>query len=212
MKLLAVCVGQPKEVKYRDKTVMTGIFKEPVEGRVMLRQTNLDGDRQADLRYHGGGDKAVYAYPFEHYAYWQEKLGRSDFKYGQFGENLTTEGLLEEEVRIGEVLGIGGALLQVTQPRTPCFKLGLKMGQDTFPPLFLESGRSGFYLRVLREGEIGAGDPIEIVERPTDCLTVRELWHLMHYETENREGAKIALAMPALSQAWRETLEERVRK
>jgi len=212
MKLLAVCVGQPIEGTYRDKPVMTGIFKEPVEGRVMLRKTNLEGDRQADLRYHGGADKAVYAYPFEHYAYWQAKLGRGDFKFGQFGENLTVEGLLEEEVRIGEVLGIGAALVQVTQPRTPCFKLGLKMGQDSFPPVFLESGRSGFYLRVLREGEIGAGDPIEIVERPKDSLTVLELWHLVHYEPENLAGAKRAIAMPALSQAWRETLEERVRK
>jgi MOSC domain-containing protein YiiM len=159
VKLLSVNVSLPKEVPYNDQTITTGIFKEPVGGRVTVRSINVDGDGQADRKVHGGRDMAVYAYPIEHYKFWEKALGRDGFPFGQFGENLTVEGLAEEQVRVGDVFRVGGALLQVTQPRIPCYKLALRMGEGLdFPKRFQESGRLGFYLRVLEEGEIGAID------------------------------------------------------
>ena len=167
MRLLSVNVSPPKEVLHGSETVETGIFKEPVAGRVMLRELNLDGDGQADLINHGGVHQAVYAYPIEHYDYWRRELGREDFGFGQFGENFTVEGMPEDEVHIGDVFRVGGdALVEVSQPRTPCFKLGIRMGLPRFPKLFLKSGRIGFFLRVLEEGEVGAGDAGERVARP----------------------------------------------
>ncbi len=149
MKLLSINVGRPRPVPYRDGVVSTGIYKEPVAGRTWLRRLNLDGDGQADLRVHGGEDKAVYAYPFERYAFWSRELRRNDLGYGQFGENLTVEGLLEEQVHIGDVYRIGAALLQVSQPRSPCFKLGVRMGDAAFVARFAAANYTGFYLRVL---------------------------------------------------------------
>lgn len=174
MKLISVNVSKPKEIAAGGRTVSTGIFKAPVAGRVRVGRLNLEGDGQADLRVHGGPDKAVYAYPFEHYDYWQRELGRSDLAFGRFGENLTVEGMLEDEVRIGDVFRVGSALLQISQPRSPCFKLGIRMGSSRFPKRFLAAGRPGFYLRVLEEGEVAAGDSIALDRAEPEGLTVLE--------------------------------------
>ncbi len=171
MKLLSVQVGVPRSVRHGSRTVRTAIFKEPVPGRVRVGRTNLEGDRQADLRVHGGPDKAVYAYDLSGYQHWRRDLGR-ELPFGQFGENLTVEGMPETEVRIDDVYRVGSALLQISQPRSPCGKLALRMGSPAFLETFLESGRTGFYLRVLEEGEVGAGDAIELVSRDPKAPTV----------------------------------------
>ncbi len=175
MKVISVNVSLPKSVRFGDRVVMTGIYKEPVMGRVRLGLLNLEGDGQADPRYHGGPDKAVYAYPVEHYTYWRDALSR-ELPFGQFGENLTTEGLSEEALRSGDVLRIGTAELQVTDPREPCGKLALKMGSMGFPKLFKRSGRCGFYLRVLKVGEIAAGDDIVVEVGNRAAPTIAELF------------------------------------
>lgn len=210
MKLLSVNVSLPKEVSHGSKTVSTGIFKEPVGGRIMLRQTSLDGDGQADLENHGGVDRAAYAYSVENYVHWRRELGRNAFAFGQFGENFTVEGMTEDEVHIGDVFRVGGALVEISQPRTPCFKLGIKMGMPGFPKMFLASGRVGFYLRVLEEGEVGAGDAFERVEIDPERMTVRETSRLLFFEPENLEGAKRALRVRALSPGWRDSFRERL--
>ena len=211
MRLVSVNVSLPRLAAFRGQAVSTSIFKEPVAGRVLARRLSLEGDWQADLRSHGGLNKAVYAYPLEHYAPWSEELGRDDLRPGQFGENLTVDGLTEAAVRLGDVFRLGGALLQVTQPRYPCFKLGIKMGDPLFPRRFLASGRTGFYLRVLEEGEVGAGDAVELVEQ-SDALTVWGLWHLVLVDKGNVEGARQALRCQTLAPEWREPLEERLRQ
>lgn len=210
-KLLSVNVARPREVRHDGQRVQTGIFKEPLQGRVMLRKLNLDGDAQADLKAHGGPHKAVYAYTVENYRFWVRELGRDDFPFGQFGENFTVEGMPEEEVHIGDVYRVGGALVEVTQPRVPCFKLGLKMGLPDFPKRFLASGRVGFYLRVLEEGEVVAGDPIRCVQIGPEQLDIREVVRLAYFDRENLEGAKKAIRIPALSPGWRSMFEERLR-
>lgn len=211
MKLVSVNVSLPKLVEFHGRTVSTSIFKEPVEGRILVRRLSLEGDWQADLRSHGGLNKAIYAYPIEHYAWWSEELDRDDLRPGQFGENLTLDGLTEDTVHLGDVLRIGNVQLQVTQPRYPCFKLGIKMGDSAFPKRFLASGRTGFYLRVVHEGELGAGDTIKLLEK-SDGLTVRELWHLVQVDNLNVEGARRALLCQTLAPEWREPLEERLRQ
>ena len=155
--LVSLNVGKPREVDRDGEKIATGIFKRPVEGRVALRATNLEGDGQADLSVHGGIHKAVYVYSCDHYAFWREALGREDLRYGQFGENFSVAGWTDDQVHIGDVFRVGTALLEVSQPRDPCMKLGLRMGDARFPKRFLASGRPGFYLRVLEEGEVGAG-------------------------------------------------------
>lgn len=172
--LRSVNVAVPRSFLSRGREIPTGIFKEPVAGRVRVGRLSLDGDLQADLRYHGGTDKAVYLYPSEHYPYFQERLGR-ELSSGFFGENFTTAGILEETTRAGDVLGIGTALFQVTTPRSPCFKLGLKAGSPRFVRTFLESGRLGFYLRVLEEGAVSAGDPIALLRSDRDAPTLADL-------------------------------------
>lgn len=212
MKLLSVNVSLPREVAHGSGTVSTGIFKEPVAGRVMLRKSNLDGDGQADLENHGGIDRAAYAYSIENYDHWRRELGRADLTFGQFGENFTVEGMVEDDIHIGDVFRVGDALVEVTQPRPPCFKLGIKMGMSRFPKLLLASGRVGFYLRVLEEGEVGAGDLFEIVESDPEQVSVREMSHLLFFEPKNLEGAKRALRVRALSPGWRDSFEERLSK
>jgi MOSC domain-containing protein YiiM len=212
MKLLSVNVSKPKAVSYNVKTIHTGIFKVPVKGRVVLRKLNLDGDGQADLTVHGGIDKTVYAYPIEHYEYWRRELIRDDLTYGQFGENFTVEGMLEDDVHIGDVFRIGTALVEVSQPRVPCFKLGLKMGIPTFPKQFLASERSGFYLRVLKVGEVGAGDVIERVKIGPKRLTVKAVHHLLYFDSSNLEGIHEVLGVPALAECWRESFEKALAK
>lgn len=162
--LIAVCVGKPRALTFRGQEVLSGIHKIPVEGLVRVSRLNLAGDEQADLSVHGGEDKAVYLYASEHYPAWERELNRT-LPFGTFGENLTVSGLLESTVRIDDVLEVGGALLQVTQPRLPCFKLGMKMGDPAFLKRFLASGRTGYYARVLREGLIEAGQAIRVLER-----------------------------------------------
>lgn len=174
MKLLSVNVARPKRVRHSGRAVRTSIFKEPVSGRVAVRRRNVEGDEQADLSVHGGPDKAVYAYDIGGYEHWCRELSR-ELPFGQFGENLTVEGMPETEVRIGDIYRVGTALLQVSAPRSPCFKLALKMGLPRFPRAFLASGRTGFYLRVLEEGEIGVGDAIELVSQDPRGVTVGQM-------------------------------------
>ncbi len=211
MKLLSVNLAMPRAVDYKGRSVMTGIYKEPVAGPVQLHHEGLEGDGQADLKVHGGPDKAAYAYPIEHYAWWQEQLGRGPFPHGQFGETLTVQGLLEHELGIGDRLRIGGALLQVSQPRTPCFKLGIKMSLEDFPRRFQDSGRVGFYLRVLEPGPVCPGDGIEIVSRHEPWHSVQELWRWSHLERNNRDAARIALELAPLAQSWKDKFAQRLR-
>ena len=208
MKLLSVNVSQPKEVSYNGQRIKTGIFKEPVSGRTMMRRLNLDGDGQGDPSVHGGIHKAVYIYPIEHYDYWKGELGRDDLAYGKFGENLTVEGMLEDTVHIGDVFRIGEALVEVSQPRVPCFKLGIKMRDPQIVKPFLESRRVGFYVRVLEEGTVGAGDVIERTRVGEGQMTVKEIVHLRHFDITNMEAAEKAANLPALTPSWRESFEE----
>ena len=210
MKLLSVSVSLRKEVPYLGKTVATGIFKEPVSGRVMLRTLNLDGDQQVDLKGHGGIYKAACVYTTENYEYWKRELGRNDFRFAQFGENFTVEGMSEDQIHVGDVFRVGNAVVEVTQPRVPCFRLGIKMENPKFPKMFLQSCRVGFYFRVLEEGEIGAGDVIELVRKDTEEMSVRNICHLYYFDRKNVEDCKRAIHIKALSPGWREGFEERL--
>ena len=210
MKVLSVNVSQLVTVAYRGRSVTTGIFKTPVCHRVMVQRMNLEGDRQADLSVHGGADKAVYIYPSEHYATWAQELGRNDLTFGQFGENLTVEGMLEETLHIGDTFRVGGALLEVTQPRVPCYKLGLKMGSAQFPKKFLASHRTGYYVRVLEEGDVGAGDSIERIITDPEQMTIRQAVHLAFFEQENVAMLEKVLRIRALSQEWRGMFQEQL--
>ena len=212
MRLISVNVGRPRPVPYQDGVVSTGIYKEPVTGPVWVRRLNLDGDGQADLKVHGGEHKAVYVYPVEHYVFWSRELGRDDLGYGQFGENLTVEGLLEEQMNIGDVYRIGKALLQVSQPRSPCFKLGLRMGDEGFVARFSAENRTGFYLRVIEEGRITAGDAIERVEQAKDSISVRDAFRLRHGAGGTRAEYERASRVKALTPSWRAAFEKRLRE
>ena len=178
----------------------------------MLRTLNLGGDGQADLVGHGGVYKAAYAYSVENYGHWKRELGRTDFAFGQFGENFTVEGMPEDRVHVGDVFRVGGALVEVTQPRVPCYKLGIKMGLRGFEKKFLASGRVGFYMRVLEEGEVGAGDGFDRVRADPERMTVREICRLLYFDQGNLEGARRALRIRALSPGWRRSFEERLAK
>ncbi len=209
-KLLSVNVSLPKEITYRGRVVTTGIFKEPVQGRIMLRTLNLDGDGQADLDNHGGAFRAVYAYTLENYDYWKGELGRDNMPFGQFGENFTVTEMPEDQVHIGDIFRVGGAVVQVSQPRPPCYKLGIRMGMARFPKLMLPSGRVGFYLRVLQEGEVGAGDAIEPIEADPRGMTVRETINLLYFDRKNLKDAEKAASIEALTPRWRELFAERL--
>jgi len=210
MKLISVNVGVPRTVIWKRQLVTTGIFKEPITGRLRLRRLNLDGDKQADLSVHGGPSKAVYVYPAEHYQYWREQLPEMDLLWGMFGENLTTQGLLEDGVNIGDRLRIGSAEVIVTQPRMPCFKLALKFGRDDIIKRFLRSGRSGFYLAVVREGEVGAGDDVEIIYRDPSHITVADIIRLDGVEKDNLALLHRALQVEALSESWRDHFRRQI--
>ncbi len=204
MKLLSVNVSMPKPIRYGGKTVHTGIFKEPVSGPVTLTEKNITGDGQGDTRVHGGTYKAVYGYPIEHYDYWQQTLQRDDFAFGQFGENLTVQGLLEGAVHIGDIFQIGATVrLQITQPRVPCFKLEYKMERPAFAKQFLESKRVGFYFRILQAGDIAAGDRITRIETAPDSLSVTEILTLRYFDRENRDQVRRARELKALSPSWK---------
>lgn len=210
MKILSVNVGEPRAVPHGDGVVQTAIFKQPRAGRVRIRDGHLDGDRQADRQDHGGEHKAVYAYPHEHYAAWRAELGRGALEDAQFGENLTITGLVEVDAGIGDVLAIGSSVLRVTQPRKPCFKLGLRLGDATFPKRFLASGRLGFYLRVVEEGDLGAGDAIVRRERGPYGLSVADVWRIVFVDKDDRDGARRVLEIPWLAGEFRRPLVKRL--
>ncbi len=212
MKLVSVNVGLPREITVDGQTITTGIFKEAVAGKVMARRLNLDGDRQADLTVHGGIHKAIYAYPAEHYKFWSEALPEMDLPFGAFGENLTVEGLFEAELNIGDQFKIGDALLQVTQPRMPCYKLAAKFGRNDIIKRFLQSERSGFYFSVLEEGELGAGDAIELIHRDENEVTVRDIVRLYATEKYNMEMLRRAAGLEALPEDWRDYFQKRLMK
>src|SRR5215216_7764930 len=210
MKIISVNVGRPRLVMRNGEPVSTGIFKEPVDGRVMLRTLNLDGDRQADLTVHGGPEKAVYAYPAEHYPFWKGELPDMDIPVGMFGENFTTEGMLETELNIGDRFRIGSAEVMVTQPRMPCYKLGIRFGRADIIKRFLVSERTGFYFSVLKEGEVGAGDQIELLEKNDSGVTVVDVTRLYGSDKENVELLRHAIATEALPESWRGYFQKRI--
>jgi MOSC domain-containing protein YiiM len=203
VRTLSVNVGLPREVVHRGKLVRTGIYKEPVAGRVPLRRRNFDGDRQADLRVHGGPDKAVYAYPSEYYELWSRERPELDLGPGTFGENLTTEDLLDGDVNIGDRFRVGSAELVVTQPRLPCFKLGIRMGRDEFVTEFLERGLLGFYLAVAQEGAVEAGDPIVELSRDPNGFRVTEIARLFARDRDDVEGLRRAAEVEVVPESWR---------
>jgi MOSC domain-containing protein YiiM len=227
MKLVSVNTGLPREVMWHGRSVTTGIFKEPVEGRVALRKLNLDGDRQADLTVHGGEFKAVYCYPLAHYKYWTRELPGRELPMGMFGENFTIDsdiedekrdakgdGLLEESVHLGDRFSVGTAEVVVTQPRLPCYKLGVRFGSDDMVKRFLASGRTGFYLAVSREGEVGAGDEIKLIGREENSVSVSEITRLYvakRYGDAEVGSVRRALRVAALPDDWKEYLRERLR-
>jgi MOSC domain-containing protein YiiM len=210
VKIISVNVGLPRLVLRNGEPVSTGIFKEPVEGRVKVRTLNLDGDRQADLSVHGGPEKAVYLYPSEHYDFWKHELPDMDLPWGMFGENLTVTGLFETEVHIGDKFRIGTAELMVTQPRMPCYKLGIRFGRVDIIKRFLVSERSGFYFSVLKEGEVGAGDEVELLERNASGVRVVDVTRLYSSERENVDLMRRAIATEALPDSWREYFLKRI--
>jgi MOSC domain-containing protein YiiM len=210
MQIISLNVGLPRLVLRNGEPVSTGIFKEPVEGRVMLRTLNLDGDRQADLSVHGGPEKAAYLYPSEHYEFWKRELPDMDLPWGMFGENFTATGLLETEVHIGDRFRIGAAEVMVTQPRMPCYKLGIRFGRADIIKRFLVSERTGFYFSVLKEGDVGAGDQIELLEKNVDGVTVVDITRLYSSDRENVELMRRAIATEALPNSWRKYFLKRI--
>jgi MOSC domain-containing protein YiiM len=209
MKLVSLNVGLPRDVVWRGRTVRTSIWKAPVEGRLRVATLNLDGDAQSDLSVHGGVDKAVYVYPSEHYAYWRRELPDMDFPWGAFGENLTVEGMREDDVRIGDRLRIGSAEFVVTQPRMPCYKLGVRFDRPDMVKRFMQSRRTGFYFAVLREGDVGAGDPIERTARGED-LTVADVVQLYSVDEGNQDLLRRATASATLPESWRDYFRKRL--
>ena len=211
MKLVSLNLGLPRDVIWKGKTVTTSIFKEPVDGRVTLRTLNLDGDRQSDLTVHGGVHKAVYAYPAEHYHDWRRELSGVELPWGMFGENFTVQGLLEDEINIGDRFRIGSAELTVAQPRLPCYKLAVKFGRDDIIKRFLDSGRTGFYFAVQEEGDVGAGDSIEPTSRDVNGLKVADVTRL-YIDRDDLDTLRKALKVDALPDSWKTHFERQLQK
>ena len=215
MKLISVSTGLPRETIWQGRTVTTGIFKQPVDGRVALRKLNLDGDRQADLTVHGGEYKAVYCYPIEHYDYWKKELPGRELPTAIFGENFTTEGLLEDSIHLGDQFSIGSAEVIVTQPRLPCYKLGVRFESDHMVRRFLASGRTGFYFAVVREGEVGAGDEIKVIARDPNRVPVSEVTRLYiakRYGTDEVSSIQRASRVKALPRSWKAYFQQRLQE
>jgi len=210
MRVLSVNVGLPRELEWNGKIVRTSIFKQPVTGRVRVARLNVEGDQQSDLTVHGGPEKAVYAYPSEHYPFWRGELAKMDLAWGVFGENFTTTGLLEETLHIGDRVRIGSAEFVVTQPRMPCFKLGIRFNRSDMVKRFLQSGRTGFYFAVLREGEVGAGDSIELLEKDQNNIPVADVVNL-YRGTANQELLRRVSELPSHPNSWREYFRKRLR-
>ena len=209
MKVLSLNVALPRLIAWKGQTFKTGIFKKPVAGPVMMRRLDFDGDRQADLSVHGGPYKAVYAYPSEHYALWKKELPGMDLPWGQFGENLTTEGMNEADIHIGDVLRVGQATVQVTQPRVPCFKLAAKFQRDDILERFLQSGRSGFYFSVIEEGLVAAGDAIEALQEDEHGISVSDINRLFYRGTDIPLLRRVT-HLEALPLDWREHFAEKL--
>ena len=210
LKLISVNVGLPRVVMSNGDAVSTGIFKEPVPGRVMLRTLNLEGDRQADLSVHGGPSKAVYVYPSEHYDYWKRELPEMKLPWGMFGENFTSAGLFEPELNIGDKYSVGSAVVMVTEPRMPCYKLGIKFGRADIVKRFLASERTGFYFAVLEEGEVGAGDPIRLIEKSKDSVRVSDITLLYTREKRNVGLLRRAIEVETLPESWKSYFQHRL--
>jgi MOSC domain-containing protein YiiM len=212
MKILSLNVGLPREVTWQGKVVTTGIFKEPVKGPVMLRRLNLDRDGQADLTVHGGVSKAIYAYPSEHYGYWRKELPGVDLPWGMFGENFTTEGLLEQDAYIGNRFRIGEAEVMVTEPRMPCYKLGIKFGRADIIKRFLASRRSGFYFAVVQEGMVTVGDSIELIRRDQQDISVADIARLYAFDKDDLKTMRRAIALEALPENWKGYFQHQLEK
>lgn len=211
MRLLSVNVGLPREVQWNGRAIRTSIFKSPVPGRVPVRKLNLDGDQQSDLKVHGGVDKAVYVYPSEHYAFWQAELPNVDLPWGAFGENFTTEGGLDDKaVHIGDRFRIGSARFVVTQPRMPCFKLGIRFDRPDIIKRFLHSGRNGFYFSVAEEGEVAAGDTIELIASDENGVTVADIVELYTADAANQDFLRRVSDLVALPESWRAYFRKRL--
>ena len=210
--LISVNVGLPRVVMSHGDPVSTGIFKEPVAGRVMLRTLNLDGDRQADLSVHGGSSKAAYVYPSEHYEYWKRELPEMKLPWGMFGENFTTAGLFETELNVGDKFRVGYAIVVLTEPRMPCYKLGIRFGRSDIVKKFLASERTGFYFAVLQEGGVGVGDAIELIERSKDSLRVSDITALYTHEKHNVGLLRRAIEVATLPESWKSYLRHRLAK
>jgi MOSC domain-containing protein YiiM len=211
-KILSVNVSYPKEVEFEGQKVTTGIFKEPIEGRVKLRTLNLDGDKQADLTVHGGPDKAVYTYPMEHYEFWRKAYPNIKMTNGMFGENFTTEGLMESEVNVGDVFRIGSSKVIATQPRMPCYKLGVKFGRMDVLKKFLASGRPGIYFKVLEEGEVEAGDLMVKIKNDTNRVGVSDIVRLYASDREDIKTMQRAVKVEALPEGWKDYFYEQIRR
>jgi MOSC domain-containing protein YiiM len=210
MTLVSINVGLTRIVMNNGEPVSTGIFKEPVAGRVMVRTLNLDGDGQADLSVHGGPSKAVYVYPSEHYDYWKHELPEMQLPWGMFGENFTTKGLFESELNIGDKFRVGSAVVMVTEPRMPCYKLGIKFGRSDIVKRFLTSERTGFYFAVLQEGEVGAGDSIELVEKREGSVRVTDITRLYTRDKRNAGLLRRAIEVEALPESWKSYFRHRL--
>ena len=206
-RVLSVNVGLPRQVRFGKQMVLTSIFKHPVAQRVAVKPHNLDGDKQSDLTVHGGPYKAVYSYPSEHYSFWKAQLQETDLPFAAFGENLTTEGLLESEVCIGDQFRVGTVVLQVTQPRMPCFKLGIRFGRTDIVKRFWESGKPGIYFSIVTEGELGMGDSIELLARDPRQVSVLDIVHLFRGDSEDIALLDRALQTP-LYGGWKQRLYE----
>jgi MOSC domain-containing protein YiiM len=212
MRVVSLNVGRPREVGWHGRTVLTSIFKSPVDRRLRVTTLNFEDDEQSDLTVHGGVDKAVYAYPFEHYEYWRGELADADVSLGAFGENLTTLGLLETDVRIGDRYRAGSAEFVVTQPRLPCFKLGIRFGRPDIVKRFMKSGRSVFYLAVTLEGEIGEGDSIELIARGDEGFTVADVVNLYTIDSENQDLLRRAADSSRLPESLKDDFRKRLRE
>src|SRR4051794_23919435 len=200
--LLSLNVGTPRDVEWDGRVVRTAIWKEPVDGRRIIRRLNIDGDRQGDVQGHGGPNRAVFVYQIQSYRYWERVLDRDDFVEGQFGENFTVDGLADDEVCIGDRYKIGKAVLEVSQPRVTCYRVGMRLSEPRMPALLVAHHRPGFYLRVLQEGEVGAGDEIELLERGPEAMTVAAIDRLLYLPDRDRHDVARALRIPALSEGW----------
>jgi MOSC domain-containing protein YiiM len=215
MKIFSLNVGVPRDVTWYGGEVRTGIYKQPVEGRVNLRRLNLDGDRQADLAVHGGPYKAVYCYPHEHYEYWSKTLPGRELTIGMFGENFTTEGMLEASVHLGDEFAAGAAKVVVTQPRLPCYKLGIRFDDGLMVKRFLASGRSGFYMAVKKAGEVGAGDEMTVIARDPERVSIaafNRLYAAKHYDRDDASVIERMLGIAALPEDWKGHFRERLER